>query len=71
MRTPYLPHRRLPLLVFFIFSHLPMAGCIDESKTTGTMVQESAETKAFRTAKSEKYKGGAPKKQASAPAKKG
>jgi hypothetical protein len=47
-----------------------MAGCTDESKTSGTMVQESAETKAFRKAKSETYKGGPPKKKANAAVKK-
>jgi hypothetical protein len=65
-----LPRRRIPLLVLFIFSHFPMAGCTDESKTSGTMVQESAEAKAFRKTKSETYKGGPPKKKATAAVKK-
>ena len=40
---------------------LPLTGCNDESRTSGTMVQVSEEAKAHLKAKRESYKGGSPK----------
>lgn len=53
---------RVLLLCLFIGSHLPMIGC-DDSKTSGTIVQESEEAKAFLKSKRESYKPGAAKKK--------
>jgi hypothetical protein len=54
-------YRRILLLILFVGSQLTLSGCNDESRTTGTMVQVSDETKAYRKSKIENYKGGAPK----------
>ena len=64
MRTLCFPRGRILLLVLFIGSHLPLVGCNDDSRTSGTMVEVSEETKAHRKAKVESYKGGAPKSKA-------
>ena len=72
MRTEYgLPSRILFLLIF-VFSHLTLVGCNDDSRTTGTMLQVSEDEKARLKAKVEKYKGGSPlsKKAAAIKAKK-
>jgi hypothetical protein len=55
---------RILLLVLFIGSHLPLLGCNGDSRTTGTQVEVSEETKAHRKARSESYKGGPPKSKA-------
>ena len=47
-----------------------MIGCTDDSKTTGTMVEESDEIKARREAKRGAYKGGPPKASVKASGKK-
>jgi hypothetical protein len=68
MRRACLVRRRILLLILFVSSQLPLSGCNDESRTTGTMVQVSEETKAYRKSKLENYKGGPPKSKAKAPA---
>jgi len=47
--------RRILLLNLFIGSHLPLAGCNDESKTSGTMVQVSEEAKQHIQSRRETY----------------
>ncbi len=59
MRSVPSPRARVLLIALFISSHLLTVGCNDNSKTTGTIVQESAETKAFIKSKRESYKAGA------------
>jgi hypothetical protein len=66
MRTACFPRGRILLLILFIGSHLPLIGCNDESRTSGTMVQVSEEVKAHQKAKAESYKGGPPKSKAKA-----
>ena len=61
MRTACFPRGRVILIYLFIGSHLPMIGCSDDSKTTGTMVEESDEIKARRAAKRGSTRGGPPK----------
>jgi hypothetical protein len=68
MRTPRTLVVRILLIALFIGSHLPLIGCTDESKTSGTMVERSEEAKAHLKAKAEKYKGGPAKSKAPAPA---
>jgi hypothetical protein len=58
------PRGRVLLLVLFIGSHLPLIGCNDNSRTSGTMVEVSEEAKANMKAKKESYKGGPPKSKA-------
>jgi hypothetical protein len=72
MRTEYAWPSRILLLVIFVFSHFTLAGCNNDSRTTGTMLQVSEEEKARLKAKVEKYKGGSPlsKKAAAIKAKK-
>ena len=70
MRTACFLRGRVILLYLFIGSHLPMIGCTDDSKTTGTMVEESDEIKAHRAAKIGNYKGGPPKATAKVTSKK-
>ena len=72
MRTVYAWPSRILLLVIFVFSHLSLAGCGDDSRTTGTMLQVGEDEKARLKAKVEKYKGGSPasKKAAAIKAKK-
>ena len=60
MRAEYASAGRILLLVIFVFSHLTLAGCSDDSRTTGTMLQVSEDEKARLKAKVEKYKGGSP-----------
>ena len=61
MRTACLLRGRMILLYVFIGSHLPLIGCTDDSKTSGTMVEVSEETKAHQKAKRGSYKGGPPR----------
>ncbi len=69
MKTGQFLRGRIVLLVLFAGSCLPLTGCNDESRTTGTQVQVSEEAKAHLKSKMETYKGGPPKK-AKAPSKK-
>ena len=64
MRTARFLRGRILLLILFIGSHFPLAGCSDESRTSGTMVEVSDEAKAHLKSKSESYKGGPPKAKA-------
>ena len=64
MRAARFPRGRFLLLIVFIGSHVPLTGCTDESRTSGTMVQVSDEAKANLKSKSERYKGGPPKGKA-------
>jgi hypothetical protein len=66
MRIVCLPRGRILLLVLFIGCHIPLIGCNDESKTSGTMVQVSDEDKARLITKREKYKELRPKGKAKA-----
>jgi hypothetical protein len=62
MSWAYFP--RGSILVFALVavtSGLVLPGCSDDSKTSGTMVQVSDETKAHRKSRAESYKGGPPK----------
>jgi hypothetical protein len=61
MKREYFPRGRALLTLLFISSHLLVMGCNDDSKTTGTMVEVSDETKAHQAAKRGNYKGGPPK----------
>jgi hypothetical protein len=62
MRRGCFPRGRILLLIIvFIISHLPLLGCSDNSRTTGTQVEVSEETIAHRKARAESYKGGPPK----------
>jgi hypothetical protein len=70
MRTAWLRRGRFVLLCMFIGSHILFAGCNDESRTTGTQVQEDPAAEAYRKTKLGKYKGGAPKKQVNSAAEK-
>jgi hypothetical protein len=70
MRVLCFPRGRILLLTLFIGSHLPLLGCNDESKTSGTMVQVSEEDKAHLKAKRESYKGGPPRSKANTAGKK-
>jgi hypothetical protein len=54
------PRSRFLLFMLFAYLYLPLAGCNDESKTSGTMVQVSEEEKARLATKRESYKGGSP-----------
>ena len=56
--------RPILLLILFIGSQLSLLGCSDESRTSGTLVQESEKAKAHRKAKAASYKGGPPKSRA-------
>jgi hypothetical protein len=58
MRRARFPHGRILLLVLFIGSDLPLIGCDDASKTSGTMVERSAEDTAHLKSKIDAYKGG-------------
>jgi hypothetical protein len=64
MRIKLLPRGGIVLLILLVGSHLPLIGCNDESKTSGTQVQVSDEVQARRNARAESYKGGPPKKEA-------
>jgi hypothetical protein len=64
MTAARFPRGRFLLLIVFIGSQLPLTGCTDESRTSGTMVQVSEEAKANLKAKGEGYKGGPPKGKA-------
>lgn len=66
MRIVCLPRRRILLSMLFIGTHLPLIGCNDESKTSGTMVQVSDEDKARLITKREKYKAARPTGKAKA-----
>jgi hypothetical protein len=66
MRTARFLRGRNLLLVLFIGSNLPLTGCNDNSKTSGTMVEVSDEVKTHRKSKMESYKGGPPKAKAKA-----
>jgi hypothetical protein len=67
MKSECSPHGRILLLVFFILSIIPLIGCNDNSKATGTMVEVSEETKAYRKSKIDAYKGGPPKSKGKVP----
>jgi hypothetical protein len=64
MKTAWLRRGRFVLLCMFIGSHMLFAGCNDDSKTSGTQVQEDPEAEAYRKTKIGKYKGGPPKQPA-------
>ncbi len=64
MRTTFLPRGSTLLLLLFVGSHIPLVGCNDESRTSGTQVEVSEKVLAHRKARAESYKGGPPKKQA-------
>ena len=66
MKTEGSPRARILLLIVFIGSHLPILGCNDNSRSTGTMVEVSDETKAHREARRQSYKGGPPKSKVNA-----
>jgi hypothetical protein len=66
MRSVRSARERILLLILFIGSHLPLIGCNDESRTSGTMVQVSEEEKAQLQTKRQNYKGGPPRKKAGA-----
>ena len=70
MRRACAPFDRILLLFFFIGSYLSFIGCNDASRTTGSMVEVSAEDKAYLKSKRESYKGGPPKNRAKAASKK-
>jgi heat shock protein HslJ len=57
MRIARLVAARILLMSLFVASHLFLSGCNDPSRTSGTMVQESEEDKAYRKSKMEKLKG--------------
>ena len=62
MRTPAFSARtHLYFLMLFIGSHLPLTGCNDESKTSGTQVQVSEEAKAHLKAKESRTRGDVPR----------
>ncbi len=67
MKSVCFPRGRIILLFSFVLSTLPAIGCSDNSRTTGTMVEVSEETKAYRKSKIESYKGGAPKSKGKVP----
>jgi hypothetical protein len=52
------------LLLLSVSLPLPLTGCNDDSKTSGTMVQVSEEEKARLQTKRESYKGGPPQRKA-------
>jgi hypothetical protein len=56
MRTARSPRGRILILTFFVGSHLPLIGCNDESKTSGTMVQVSEEARKHIESKRDMYK---------------
>jgi hypothetical protein len=64
MRTAWLRRGRFVVLCMLISSYTLVAGCNDDSKTSGTQVREDPEAEAYRKTKFGKYKGGAPKKPA-------
>ncbi len=66
MRRICLSPGRIVLLAIFVASHVGVAGCNDESRTTGTMVQVSAEDLARLENKAVNYKAGPAKSQAKA-----
>jgi hypothetical protein len=70
MRRPRFPQRRILLLILFVGSDLPLIGCDDGSKTSGTMVERSEEDMAHLKSKIDKYKGGRAKDQDQATGKK-
>jgi hypothetical protein len=70
MRTPGFLRGRILLLWLFMGSHLPLFGCTDNSRTSGTMVEVSDEFKAHTKSKLEKYQGGPPKKELKSTSKK-
>jgi hypothetical protein len=62
MRTARSPRGRILLLMLFIGSHLPLIGCTDESRTSGTMVQVSEEAKKRIESRRDAYKARAKEK---------
>jgi hypothetical protein len=64
MRIKLLPRGGIVLFILFVGSLLPLIGCNDDSKTSGTQVEVSDQVQARRDARAESYKGGPPKKQA-------
>ena len=69
MRRICLSPGRIFLLAIFVASHMGVAGCNDESRTTGTMVHVSAEEQARLENKAKNYKAGPAKSRAKAKAK--
>jgi hypothetical protein len=67
MRTARSPRGRVLILLIFIGSHLPLVGCNDQSRTSGTMVQVSEEAKKHLEGRRDAYKA---KKDAKAKARK-
>ena len=61
MKTTRFSYARIWILLVFVGSQVPLCGCNDDSRTTGTMVQVSEERLAHWQAKAEAYKGGPPK----------
>jgi hypothetical protein len=70
MKMHFVHRGKLVLLVIFVASHITLSGCGDDSRTTGTMIQVSAEEKARIKAKAETYKGGPHKKKSKAASRK-
>jgi hypothetical protein len=64
MRIRLLQRGGIVLFILFVGSYLPLIGCNDDSKTSGTQVEVSDKVQARRDARAESYKGGPPKKQA-------
>jgi hypothetical protein len=64
MKRAQLRRGRALVLVLFIGSHMPLVGCTDNSKTSGTQVEVDPAAEAHRKAKGEAYKGGPRKKEA-------
>jgi hypothetical protein len=57
--------------MLFIGSHLPLVGCSDDSRTSGTMVEVSEEFKAHLKDKRETYRGGPQRDKTKPTSKKG
>lgn len=70
MRTARFRGGLILILTLFIGSLVPLTGCNDESRTSGTQVQVSEEAKAQLKAKRESYQGGSPKNKAKAASRK-
>jgi hypothetical protein len=64
MRTALLRRGRILLPTLFIGSYLPLTGCTDDSKTSGTMVQVSEEEKEHLKTKRQAYKAARPSTKA-------
>jgi len=56
MRTACFPRGRILVLALIISSHLPLIGCSDDSRTSGTVVQVSEEAKQAVAGRKAAYK---------------